>query len=156
MRLLRELLAAAALWFTIITVAASYPTLPQRIPTHFNAAGIVNRWGDKSTLWIIVLLAGFLYAVLTIVVRFAPASTFNVPVPAEQRGAAILVARDMIAWVKAESMCLLAFVAYSILAVAERRTGRLSLWFLPVTLVAVFATIAFYLARMMRLREANI
>jgi uncharacterized membrane protein len=154
MKALRELLAAAALLFTILTVATNYSTLPQRIPTHFNAAGIVNHWGDKSALWMIAGIACFFYAIFTVAVRFAPASTFNVPVPPDQRAAAIPIARELMAWVKTEVMFLFALLTWAILAVAEGRAYRLSLWFLPATLIVIVGTIAYYVWSMMSLREA--
>jgi hypothetical protein len=97
MKPLREILAAAALLFAIVTAATSYSTLPKRIATHFNASGIASHWGDKSALWEVVGIACLLYLVLTLI-RFAPASTFSVPVPPERRAAAIPIALDMIAW----------------------------------------------------------
>jgi uncharacterized membrane protein len=154
MKPLREILAAAALLFAIVTAATSYSTLPQRIATHFNASGIANHWGDKSALWEVVGIACLLYLVLTFI-RFAPASTFSVPVPPEQRAAAIPIALDMIAWVRAEAMCMFAFLTWAIVATTEGRSQGLGIWFLPVTLLAIFGTIAFYLTRMMRLKAPN-
>ena len=154
MKPLREILAAAALLFTVVTAATSYSTLPQRIATHFNAAGVANHWGDKSALWEVVGIACFLYVVLT-VIRFAPESTFSVPVPPEQRAAAIPIALDMIAWVKAETMCMFAFLTWAIVVTTQGRSQGLGIWFLPVTLLAIFGTIAFYLTRIMRLGRSN-
>ena len=155
MKALRELLAAIALLFTIVTAATSYAALPQRIATHFNASGAVNHWGNKSALWEIVGIACLIYLVLTLV-RFAPASSFSVPVPPQQRAAAIPIALEMIAWIKAETMCMFAFILWAVVAASEGRSqALLSPWFLPATLLAIFATVAFYTARMMRLKHRS-
>jgi uncharacterized membrane protein len=154
MKSLREILAAAALLFTVVTAATSYSTLSQRIPTHFNAAGVADGWGDKSSLWMLVAVACFLYVVLTLV-RFLPSSLINVPVAQEQRAAAIPISLEMIEWVKAETICMFAFIVWTAVAVVQGRSLGLGAWFLPVTLLAIFGTIAFYLTRIMRLKNVD-
>src|SRR5208282_3948389 len=47
-----------------------YPSLPQRVPTHWNIEGKVDGWGDKS--WATFLMPGMMIAFL-IVFAFLPA-----------------------------------------------------------------------------------
>ena len=37
---------------TLILVLAALPFLPDRIPAHYDAAGVVNRWGSKFEMLI--------------------------------------------------------------------------------------------------------
>ena len=101
MKSLRELLATIGLLFTILTVALTYSSLPRRIPSHFAANGLVNGWDDKSFLWFLVGITCLVYLGMTMI-RFAPPSSFSVPVSTKLRAAAIPIALDMVAWLKAE------------------------------------------------------
>jgi uncharacterized membrane protein len=151
MKTVRELVAALGLLSTIFVVAFNYRELPQRIPTHFGASGLANGWGDKSSLWALVGVACFLYAMLSLV-RFLPPSAMNMPVAQEQRAAALPMTLEMIEWVKAETICMFAYIVWTAVGVAQGRSLGLGAWFLPLTLVVIFGTIAFYMVRMRRLK----
>jgi len=148
MKAFREILAAAALVFTVITVVLNYSSLPQQIPTHFGANGVVDGWGDKSTIWILVAVLAFEYILLSLV-RFIPQSMFNMPVRPEQRAAAMPFAFAMLDWIKVETSCLFAFIVRSTLAVAKGQAQGLGLGF-TISLVAIFATSIYYIVRMRR------
>jgi uncharacterized membrane protein len=154
MKAFRELVAVLGLLSAIFVVVFNYRELPQRIPTHFGVSGVVDGWGDKSALWQIVALSCFLYIVLTLV-RFLPPNAMNLPVREEQRAAAVPISLEMIGWVKAETTCMLAFIVWSAVGVVQGRSQGLGAWFLPVTMATIFGTIAFYLARMLRLGRAK-
>jgi uncharacterized membrane protein len=47
-------------------------SLPARVPTHWNAAGKINGWGDKSSLLIAVGIPVFVYIILLGTRRFDP------------------------------------------------------------------------------------
>ena len=151
MKALRETIAALGVLFTIAVVAMHYAELPRRIPIHFNALGVANGWGDKSSLWLLAGVTCVLYLMLTLV-RFLPQSLINLPVGPDRRAAAMPIAMEMIDWLKAEMVWIFAALIWAVVAVAQGRNAGLSVWFLPVTLVAVFGTIAFYIVRMMRVR----
>jgi len=55
-----ELLALGGMLVCVLIVAFNYSSLPARIPMHFNAAGVADRYGHKGELWrlaaIVVLL----------------------------------------------------------------------------------------------------
>lgn len=57
------------LWYLtalpIVYLATIYGDLPERIPIHYDARGIADRWGHKSTLWalaVVPLFISILYA----------------------------------------------------------------------------------------------
>jgi uncharacterized membrane protein len=149
MKVLREVLAALGLLFTVGVVAAHYGSLPQTIPTHFDARGLPNGWGDKSMLWLVPGLACFFYAVMTLV-SFVPPSKINPPVSAERRVAVAPIAKRMIGWLKAELVWIMAVLCAVMVRDALGRSNGLTIWFVPVEMCVVFGTIGFYLWRMMR------
>lgn len=46
-----RLISLAMMLYSYFLVRTRLPELPQRIPTHFNAAGEPNGWGSPDTLW---------------------------------------------------------------------------------------------------------
>jgi uncharacterized membrane protein len=154
MKSLRELLATIGLLFTILTVALNYSALPQRIPSHFDANGLVNGWDDKSFLWFLVGITCLVYLGMTMI-RFAPSSSFSVPVSPELRATAIPIALDMVAWLKAELTWIFAAITWSMVVVAQGRSKGMTEWFIPLAVGVVLATALYYIARMMRLSEGD-
>jgi uncharacterized membrane protein len=48
-----RLISLVLLIYSFFVLRTSIPTLPARIPTHFDAAGVANGWGSPDTLWIL-------------------------------------------------------------------------------------------------------
>lgn len=38
-----------------------YGALPERMPVHFNLAGDADRWGTKSTIWLLPMIGALIY-----------------------------------------------------------------------------------------------
>lgn len=54
-------------------LAYIWPSLPQKVPMHWNAAGEIDRWGDKSeTLMIPILMTGLVYVLFLILPKIDP------------------------------------------------------------------------------------
>ena len=51
---MQKLVAAALALYSAFLIQASLPSLPSRIPVHFNAAGQPNGWGSPNTLWVLL------------------------------------------------------------------------------------------------------
>jgi hypothetical protein len=124
--------------------------LMDRIPTHFNLAGQPDRWGSPSTLPVLLVVALALYLLLTIVARFP--STFNYPVrvTVENRPQLEALALDLILWIKAEAVCLMAGIQWFTIEAARQGRGGLHGAFVSVYLLALFATVAWFMVAMRR------
>lgn len=133
-----------------ITLRALYGPahLPGRIPTHFKAAGQPDGWGSPVALLILPCIALAIYALMTIVGRNA--AVFNYPVRVTPRNRARLeaLALSMIAWIKVELACIFAVMQWFTLRVAVHPQQGFPAALMPVTLVAVFGTVAAHIAAM--------
>jgi len=49
-----KLISLALMVYTYVLIQSNLSKLPQRIPTHFNAAGDADGWGSPNTLWILL------------------------------------------------------------------------------------------------------
>jgi hypothetical protein len=139
---------------TVYAIKGPHP-LPGRIPTHFDAAGRPDGWGTPAMLWMLPGMATGIYLLMGLVARYP--SSFNFPMrirPAARRRFEGL-ALSMLSWLKAEVICLFAWVQYKTIELARSGEGRLSPLFLPVVLIAVFGTIAWHMAAMRRAARAQ-
>ena len=142
MRFIREAIAIVAGIFGPVVLWQAWDRLPAQIPTHFDAAGRPDGYGSPSTLVLVPAISAFLYLVMT-AFSFFP-ETFNYPVKVTEQNRARVqaIAVSMLGWIKAEIMCVLAYVTWSMVRVAKGEASGLGLAFLPVMFAAVGLTIA--------------
>lgn len=149
-------LAALALLFWITYSALYGPNrLPDRVPTHFNAAGQPNAWGSPSGMILMPIVAGLLYLAMSFVVRFP--ESFHYPVRVTPLNIAHLqsVTLSMVAWLKVEIACLFATLQWAFVQSARTGDGRLFPMILPFYIVATFATIGWHFIAMFRAARAG-
>ena len=146
------LILLAGLWiYTYEAISGSQP-LPARIPTHFDAAGNINGWGEPGMLWLLPALGTGLFVLMTLVAFFPQSFNFPVrPTPATRPQLEAL-ALDMIAWLRAEIAGLFLWIQYMIIASVRAGASRFSPLFLPVVLLFVFGTIIAHIVAMIRVR----
>jgi uncharacterized membrane protein len=124
--------------------------LPDRVPTHFNIAGQPNAWGKPPVLPLMLIVAVLLYLGMTLVARFPSIFNYPVEVTAENRALLEALVLDLIAWLKTEIVCLFAWIQWSTIEVARQGRGVLSPALLPVFLVTLFGTLAWFIMAMFR------
>lgn len=125
-------------------------TFPEQIPGHYNAAGEVDRWGDKSELIVLPIVSWVLYGLITLIERFPQAWNSGVRVTSENRTAVYRLLKSMIAVVKM-SMLLM----FASLTVISSLTLNLPVWYLLAFLVILFGAIAYFIVRLSRLRSES-
>ena len=153
MRKTLEILSLSALALQcLITGSALYggARLPDKIPTHFNAAGQPDAWGSAHTLLVFPLIAAVLYTLMTVVARFPSAFNFPVRVTPRNRAQLEALALGMIAWLKSELMYSFAWIEWEAIRTAHHPDTGFSPYPMPLLLATVFATIAAYVASMFR------
>jgi uncharacterized membrane protein len=153
---MRKIAEAVALLLVVFIVAATawavlgpHP-LPDRIPTHFDAAGNPDGWGRPGMLWLVPVMATAIYLLMTWVARFPSAFNFPIRLPAAARPRLEAIALNMIAWLKLEVVALFGWIQRQTIAFARQGHGTLSPVFLPLVLIVVFGTIVWHIAVMRR------
>lgn len=138
----------------VITVYVFYgpARLPDRIPMHFNAAGQPDGWGSPEALLFFPIFATVLYLLMTIVSRFPSAFNYPVRVTAQNRQQLQELALNMIAWLKAELICLFTLIEWIAIHAAREPGGGFSPLLMPVTLVVIFTTCIVHIVAMFRTR----
>lgn len=157
MRRTLEIIGIAALllvWaITLIALYGPHP-LPARIPVHFDGAGRVNAWGAPAMLWFMPLTVTLVYALMTWVARYPQAFNYPVRVTPVNRPCLQNLTLSLIAWIKVEIACLFAWIQYATIQSARRGGNTLSPVFILAAILAVWATIAWYVVTMVRSARA--
>jgi uncharacterized membrane protein len=147
-----EVVAAATVAFVFIYLSATWTTLPDKVPTHFNFAGTPDHWGSKYSLLLLVGVTFVLYLGLSILSRFPHIYNYPFAITEENRQRQYLLARQMVTTLKAELVCVFVFVTWQTISVARGRARDLTGWSMPVFLVVIFGTVIVYLIKAYRSR----
>jgi uncharacterized membrane protein len=136
-----------ALW---VWTGMSYSSLPDTIPTHFNAAGEADGFGRKVSIVGLPLIATLLYIGLTLLNRYP--HIFNFPTPITQDNALrqYTNATRMIRYLKLILVLVFAGISFQTIQQANGTGEGLGLWFLPLTLVLVFMPLVYFVVKSFR------
>jgi uncharacterized membrane protein len=139
-----SLLALVALAAMTADALVGPRRLPAQIPIHYNAAGQVNGWGPSQSLLGLLLGSVVLYALMSMVARRPSVFNFPARVTPMNRPRLEALAVQMISWLKAEVVCLFAWIQYFTIQAARSGHGALPAGFMPVALGVVFGTTLVY------------
>ncbi|WP_433974747.1 DUF1648 domain-containing protein [Tunturiibacter lichenicola] len=155
MKTIRELIAGLGVLFTVGVAAIFYSRLPEKVATHFNAAGVADGFGGRAILWLLAGNAIFVYGVMS-AVPFLPLKVNLLrPLTSEQESAARVGALALVGWLKAEIVWTLGYVCLAIVRIGLGLQETLGFAFLPATLSVIGATCGYYLVQMLRSTQAH-
>jgi hypothetical protein len=132
---------AAMIWLAVI----AWPTLPDRIPTHYGVSGEPNSWGSKSTIWILIGIGSVLYGLLSLLPRFDGLWNLPVAITPENRARLMPLVQEMSTVLKLVVLPIFLWIVW-----CQTQQRNLGPWFLPYTLVSSIGTAIFYQVRMRR------
>lgn len=130
-----------------VFLAACWHRIPAEVPMHFNAAGQIDRWGDKAELLILPVISWLMYGLLTVVEQFPGAWNTGVKVTEENRERVYALLAHMLSTLK-----LLIMVLFTWITVWCALARPLPVWFLPVVLTVLFGNLIYWLVRLFRAR----
>ena len=147
MKSLRELLAVSGLVFAVLVVSDFYSRLPERIATHFDAMGVANGYGSRSTLWVLVGIASLLYVVLSLISIVPRRMSLRRQLSPEREKEVWTATAAMVGWIKAEMCWMFAYLCLGMVRSGMGLQIGLGWWLLPVMLVVVLGTCAIFMVR---------
>ncbi|MEG0841142.1 MAG: DUF1648 domain-containing protein [Erysipelotrichaceae bacterium] len=125
----------------------NWSNFPERIPGHYNAAGVVDRWGDKVELLVLPIVAFVIYMLLTLIERFPKSWNTGVNVTEENKNRVYVTLKSLIVTAK---LITVAFFCY--LGMMQSSATPLPSWALPLVLFLVFGSIAFYIIKLSKIK----
>ena len=115
-------------WWIALSV---YPRLPERIPVHFGFTGEADRWGSRWTIFLMPLVNAVIIALYFWIFEYVSPGSSK-PIPPEVKAPLHLLGLEL--------SVIFAYITWRTSEVAFGRARGLGAWFLPATLLAVFAT----------------
>jgi len=139
---------------SLVGVAAylilAWKTIPDQIPGHYNAAGEIDRWGDKSELILLPIVSWLMYGLITLIERFPQVWNTGVRITEENRTEVYRLLKSLIAVVK-----MFVLLMFGSLTVISSLGLNLPVWYVLGFLALLFGTIAYFIVRLTRLRAES-
>lgn len=132
---------------TAVFLVLYWGRIPAQVPMHYNAAGEIDRWGDRSSLLILPVISWLLYGLLTVAEQFPGAWNTGVKITEENRERVYPLLGHLLSTLK---LLVVAMFTWIILWCALARP--LPVWFLPVVLGVVSGDMVYWLIRVLRAR----
>ncbi len=128
----------------------NYSDLPNRIPSHFGASGEVDGWGGKGSLIVLLIANIGLYVPLTVLGRFPHIFNYICEITEDNAKFQYTNARTLIRLTKTEISLVLSYLLWASILVAKGKAEGIGIAFLPIFLIVIFGTLAFFIMRMIR------
>ncbi len=138
-------------WIMLLSIWAltttHYSTLPDTIPTHFNAAGEADGFGSKASIIGLPVIATLLFIGLTVLNRYP--HIFNYPLAITEDNALRLytLATRMLRYLKLVLVLVFGGIEFMTIQHATGKGAGLGVWFLPLTLVLVFLPLIYFVVK---------
>ncbi len=142
-----NLICVATLIFITWYLALSWNSIPDKVPGHYNAQGVVDRWGGKGELLILPVISWIMYLGLTIIEQFPMIWNTGVKVTKDNELKVFSTLKNMLLTTK-----LLFVLNFAYLTLNSITGTDLWPWHLPVILILVFGTITYFLVKIFRLK----
>ncbi|GAA0266053.1 hypothetical protein GCM10008922_26470 [Faecalicatena contorta] len=142
-----NLLCIAAMAAVFLYLIINWNHIPDQIPGHYNGAGEIDRWGNKSELWFTPILSVLMYLGISLCERTPGIWNTGVEVTRENKVRIFRIIKNMIVTMK-----LVMVLTFVFLSFYSALTKPLPAWFLPVDMILVFGPMAFFLIQLYRKR----
>lgn len=144
------LLEVSALIMTLVPfvyLALHWGSLPDRIPTHFNAAGVVDGWGGRGDLLILPGVMVIDLIMLTVLQRFPHTFNYIVKITDDNAEAQYRIAVSMMGWMNLILAAGMASLFLSMAEAATRGADRITPWVTGIFMACLFANLGIFLVR---------
>lgn len=133
-----------AMWVLVIL---TYAELPDIIPVHYNASGQINRYGAKSMIWWLPLIASILYVAMSFLNKVP--HIFNYPTIITQENALrqYTTATKMVRCIKLLTVLIIGYLVFKTILIANGKAVGLGV-LLPFFLGLLFVTTAYFITQL--------
>lgn len=131
----------------LIYLGLNWDIIPEKIPGHYNAFGIVDRWANKGELFIVPIIAWIMYISLTVIEKYPQIWNTGIQVTENNQKLVYRLLKDMLGTEK-----LLMVTVFSFITINSSLSKGLPNWFLPVSLFLVFGSLMFFIIRLVKIK----
>ena len=138
----------------IVLPIMEYSSLPDRIPTHFNAQGNADGYSEKAMIWLLPGLAWVIIPIIFLLSKQPHLHNYPIKVTQENAKTLFTYSTQMSRILNLIIGVSFLYIVYRSIAIAKGEVQNLRNYFLPVFLCAIFALIIFYLVKMYALKKS--
>lgn len=144
-------------WLTTVFLFAFWKKIPAEIPTHYNSAGVVDSWGGKGMLFLLVIFLFFIYGTHFIGMLFIKNSTtaeglyskkLKEFVTEEDMQIGIQLTMAYLAWTDASVLLMFVYIIFC--SASCRAMGG---WFIWVVFAVIILELVWYMAVLLRRKK---
>jgi hypothetical protein len=129
-----------------------WPSLPERVPTHFGFSGAPDAWGAKSSMLLLPLLTLVMGPGFALLARVPHWYNYPVTITAENAPRQYRLARTMMLWLGAEVVWIFTALTWGTARVAAGQSAGLGVWPMVALTVLPFGTLIPFLVAALRAR----
>jgi uncharacterized membrane protein len=146
-------IATIPIIFMLIYIKISWSNIPEIIPTHFGFSGTPDAYGNKSSLFVIVVIAIMLHLLLAMLSKFP--QYYNYPFEITERNVEPLykIGRQTMLVIDLEITFFLSVLTWQNIQAAIGKFQGINSSFLFLFLVVIFGTIIFEIVKMNKCKE---
>ena len=126
-----EIITFTLLLLLFIYTFQSYSDLSQSIPVHFNASGVADAYGDKSSIWILPVLGLVLALGMLALSRFPHIHNYMVNITEENAYKNYQLSSRILRWVNLAVVILFGFIQVTVIQKGLGNDFSLGKWFVP-------------------------
>lgn len=146
--IIMEVLGLIMLIGTPLYLFISWPSIPDKLPMHYNFAGEIDRWGGKGEILFIVVMLWIIYLMISLVEHLPSVWNTGVQVTPENRERVYRTLKYMVKTLKLAMTLVFTFLILNTVAGTP-----LPGWFTPAYLILIIGDLAFWLIRLYRVRK---
>lgn len=146
--IIMEVLGLVMLIGTPLYLVIRWPSIPDKLPMHYNFAGEIDRWGGKGEVLFLVVMVWILYLMISLVEHFPSVWNTGVQVTLENRMRVYRTLKYMVKTLKLAMTLVFTFLIFNTVAGTP-----LPGWFSAVYVILIIGDLAFWLIRLYRVRK---
>ena len=146
--IIMEALGLVMLIGTPLYLVIRWPSIPNKLPMHYNFAGEIDRWGGKGEVLFLVVMVWILYLMISLVEHFPSVWNTGVQVTLENRMRVYRTLKYMVKTLKLAMTLVFTFLIFNTVAGIP-----LPEWFTVVYVLLIIGDLAFWLIRLYRVRK---
>jgi uncharacterized membrane protein len=140
-----EVASAAGILLIFVITLLAWGNLPEKVPTHFNAAGKPDSYGDKWTIWLLPFINVAMYAGISAISRFPHVFNYLWTITPENAPRQYRLARLMMHGLKTVVVYMFLYIQWKGIEIAQGNSTELGWYFLPLSLVILTGSLMVYL-----------
>lgn len=128
--------------FWVIT-SLVYKHLPNEIPTHYNSFGEVDVYGEKTTIFLLPLIATVLFLIVSISAKNPHTFNYSITITEQNAETQYKNAMRFMQLIKLFMLIVFIFIDYKTIQIALNKSENLGVWFLPALIFMVLIIICY-------------